>query len=161
MVEFVLRAKADLENVTDLEPNDTPDHPFEYSFKVICSLCFKEQENFIEANQYEKYQAPGHQGTFNLKFKCSECSEHAYARFERTDKKLQVGEKGKWCHLLNIDARGMDFVKFSPVGQWTCLGQNGRRFEDVNLESYEWSEFDDQMNQEVSVSELEFDIIRV
>ena len=37
MVKFLLKASAELSNVTGLEPSDTPEHPYEYTFQIECT----------------------------------------------------------------------------------------------------------------------------
>jgi hypothetical protein len=47
MVKLGLYVKAELDGVTGLIPVDTPENPFYYTFKVVCSSCHEVNDNLI------------------------------------------------------------------------------------------------------------------
>lgn len=94
-------------------------------------------------------------------FRCKGCKHEHLALIERTKEKVQAGNSNKWTNLLEIDARGIDFVEFIPEGRWQCVGEElGTKFEEVDLEDAEWYDYDDKQGDEVSVTEVQFDILR-
>lgn len=158
MVKYILQAKAELENVSEVEPLDTVENPFEYTFKIACGSCHQQHNKLVEINRFEQYEIPGSRGDASFVFKCQDCKKSHSASIERTKEKIVIGEKNNWVTLLNIDARGIEFLDFSPIGQWTCIGQKGSRFNDVDLEDLEWYDFDEDMSQEVSITDVKFQI---
>lgn len=157
MVKFILRGKAELENVTDLEPVDSPEQPFEYQFQIECTRCHTVHSKYVDINVYEKYEMAGSRGEASFVFKCNECKTLHSASVERTKGKIT---SDGWADLLTIDARGIDFLKYRPAGLWTCVGEKGFRFSDVELDDLEWYDFDETTGTEVSATEIQFDIAR-
>jgi hypothetical protein len=42
-------------SVTDLQPNDSPDSPFDYTFKVQCTSCREIHPNWVTVNRFASY----------------------------------------------------------------------------------------------------------
>ncbi|EEQ38832.1 hypothetical protein EJF18_30327 [Clavispora lusitaniae] len=159
MVKFYLKAKAELSNVTDLEPNDSPSSPFEYTFRIECTKCREVHDKPVTINIFEQHDISGSRGEASFVFRCKSCKSEHSAQIERTKEKISAS--GEWAKLLSIDARGIDFVEFIPDGKWKCAAaESSTKFEEVDLEDKEWYDYDDNKGEEVSVTEVEFDIAR-
>ncbi|KAF3993694.1 hypothetical protein FT663_01107 [Candidozyma haemuli var. vulneris] len=161
MVKFYLKIKAELAGVTDLEPVDTSEAHHEYTFKIECTKCREVHDKPVNINRFEKHDISGSRGEASFVFRCKGCKHEHSASIERTKEKVQAGNSNKWTNLLEIDARGIDFVEFIPEGRWQCVGEeSGTKFEEVDLEDAEWYDYDDKQGDEVSVTEVQFDISR-
>lgn len=160
MVKFNLKIKAELAGVTGLEPVDTPEAHHEYTFRIECTKCREVHDKPVNINRFEKHDISGSRGEASFVFRCKGCKHEHLALIERTKETLEAGNSG-WAKLLEIDARGVDFVEFIPEGRWQCKGEElGTKFEEVDLEDKEWYDYDDKQGEEVSITEVEFDIQR-
>lgn len=162
MVKLFLKAKATLENVTDVQPVDTPQSPYEYIFKIECTSCREVHPKPISINRFEQHDISGSRGEASFVFRCKSCKSEHSAQITRTKDKLTSETSGNWVHILEIDARGLDFTEFVPEGRWECVGaETGTKFDDVDLEDTEWHDYDEKAADEVAVVEFEWSIARL
>jgi Eukaryotic protein of unknown function (DUF866) len=64
--------------------------------------------------------------------------------------------------IIELDCRGLEFVEFSPQGEWVAQGdESGTPFVGIDLQEGEWYDFDEKASREVSITELKWDIRRV
>lgn len=161
MVKFFFKAKAELSNVTDLEPVDTPESPFEYTFTIQCTSCRELHDKPVTINTFEQHDISGSRGQASFVFRCRLCKSEHSAGLLRTKEKLTEEKNGKWVKLLEIDSRGMDFVEFIPDGRWQCVGTESKtKFDEVDLEDLEWYDYDDKKGEEVGITEAQFEVAR-
>ena len=162
MVKFFLKTKAELTNVTALEPVDYPGTPFEYTFRIECTKCREVHGKPITINRYEQHEITGSKGEASFVFRCKSCKSEHFAQISRTKESLTSETAGEWVRILEIDARGADFIEFIPEGRWSCKALNSKSsFDDVDLEDGEWYDYDDDRGEEVSVTEFRWEIARV
>ncbi|EMG49842.1 Ess1 UPF0587 protein C2D10.03c [Candida maltosa Xu316] len=162
MVKLFLKIQAELTNVTDLEPNSSPEKPYEFTFKIQCTKCRLIHEKLIQINQYEKHQIGDSRGDASFIFKCKDCKSEHSANVLPTNKKFTMEdyEKRVFVPILEIDARGLDFLEFEPTGDFKCTGiESGTKFDEVDL-SDEWYDVDEKTNDEVSITEIKWSIDR-
>lgn len=161
MVKFYLKVKADLSNVTDLEPLDEPTTPYEYTFKILCTNCREQHGKPVNINRFEEHEITGSRGDASFVFRCKNCKSEHSAQITRTADKLKIEDTGAWAKILEIDARGIEFDEFLAEGRWKCKGaETTSQFDEVDLEDAEWYDYDEKANGEVSVTNVEFDIAR-
>ncbi|EDK44318.1 conserved hypothetical protein [Lodderomyces elongisporus NRRL YB-4239] len=160
MVKFLLKVSAELDNVTALEPYDTPQDPFYYTFRIECTKCRTIHDKEIQITQYEKHEISGSRGEASFVFRCKECKNEHSASIERTKEKLEQGNS-KPVSILEIDARGLDFNEFIPDGRFQAKGlDTGTLFTEVDLEDLEWYDVDEKTNEEVSIVDVKWTISR-
>lgn len=160
MVKFYLKATAELNNVTDLQPVDVPESPFEYTFIIECTRCRHVHDKPVTINRFESHEMSGSKGEASFIFRCRECKSEHSATIARTKSKL-TSENSANVALLEIDARGCDFNEFKPLGRFECRGANTTtKFDEVDLEDGEWYDYDDNAGEEVSVEEVKWEIAR-
>jgi hypothetical protein len=64
--------------------------------------------------------------------------------------------------IIELDCRGLEFVEFSPEGEWAAQGEeSGTPFVGIDLQEGDWYDFDEKASREVSITELKWDIRRV
>jgi hypothetical protein len=63
--------------------------------------------------------------------------------------------------VIELDCRGLEFVEFSPEGEWAAQGEeSGTPFAGIDLQEGDWYDFDEKAGREVSITELKWDIRR-
>ncbi|KAI5948735.1 hypothetical protein KGF57_005346 [Candida theae] len=160
MVKFLLKVFGELTNVTDLEPVDTPQSPYEYTFQIECTKCRTVHDKEVHMNRFEHHEISGSRGEASFVFRCKECKNEHSASILRTGAKLEAGAS-KAVSILEIDARGLDFIKFVPDGKFQAVGEEtGTKFDEVDLEDGEWYDVDEKTNEEVSIVDVKWTISR-
>lgn len=160
---FHLNLKANLQGLTDLAPVDTDDSPFEYTFLIQCTSCREQHDKEITINRLEQHDLPGSRGEANFVFKCKSCGHLANASITRTSKNytFEDSEEGKKVAILDVECRGMELVKFIPQGDFQCKGaESSTKFEEIDLTEGEFYDYDDNKGEEVSITEVEWEIAR-
>ncbi|KAM6498022.1 hypothetical protein JOM56_005970 [Amanita muscaria] len=154
MVHLRLSIKAELENVTNLQPA-APD--FEYFFKVRCTSCNEEHPKWVSMNPIEEYEVSGGKNsTANFVWRCGMCRRESSAKFDKSAPLTPyTSENGQLEPLLVIECRGLEFVDFDPKGVWKCAGTSGTVFPDVDLSEGEWTDYDEKAALPVNVSDIE------
>ncbi|KAJ1987230.1 hypothetical protein H4R33_002954 [Dimargaris cristalligena] len=113
MVKLQLSLKADLVNVTDLQPED--EH-FDYHFKIKCNSCHEVSDNFITINRIETTPMSGSRGEANLVMKCKFCKREGSAGFESSSLKPYTAESsGQFAPIAVLECRGIEPVEFAPM----------------------------------------------
>ncbi|KAF7347909.1 hypothetical protein MVEN_01548800 [Mycena venus] len=150
MVRLLLSIKAELENVTSLEPPAD----FEFFFKVKCNSCHETHPKSVSLNRQETYELSGSKGnTANFVWRCGQCKRESSAKFEDAyGIKPYTAENGQFGPLLVVECRGLEFIDFEPRGIWKCKGMKGTVFSDVDLEDGEWTDYDEKAALPVGVS---------
>lgn len=160
MVKFYLNFIAELNNVTDLQPVDTPEEPFEYKFTIECTRCRTQHDKPITINRFESHELANSKGEVSFVVRCRECKSEHNAVITRTNKKFTSEDKKK-VSFLEIDARGVDFLEFIPDGYFECVGTNSNtKFTEIDLTEGEWYDYDDKEGEEVSIVETRWDVSR-
>ncbi|KAJ7293491.1 hypothetical protein C8J57DRAFT_1269168 [Mycena rebaudengoi] len=153
MVRLLLSIKAELENVTSLEPQED----FDFFFKVKCNSCHETHPKDVSLNRKEERELSGSKGnTANFVWRCGSCKRESSAKFDASYA-LQAykAENAQFAPLLQIECRGLEFVGFDPRGIWKCIGTKGTVFPDVDLEEGEWNDYDEKAALPVGVSDFE------
>ena len=62
--------------------------------------------------------------------------------------------------ILELDCRGLEFIEFSPDGEFLATGvDSGTKFT-VDLSEGEWFDYDDKAGEEVSIKDIKWEIRR-
>lgn len=137
MVNFLLKIKAELENLTNLQPQDGCDDPnFPYLFKVKCGRCgeLSQKETCVTLNETIPLQAG--KGTTNLVQKCKFCGrDGTITMIPGRGQPLtqETSESGKSSPLMLFDCRGYEPVGFIFGPGWKAESIEGTKFEDIDL----------------------------
>ncbi|KIY65140.1 DUF866-domain-containing protein [Cylindrobasidium torrendii FP15055 ss-10] len=154
MVVLQLWIKAELENVTDLQPA-TDD--FEYFFKVKCTSCNEVHPKQVSVNRTEEYELASGKAKANFVWRCGMCKREHSASFNPAEKITPYNaENAQFGPLLKIECRGLEFIDFDPSGIWKVTGVGkGTKFNEVDLNEGEWTDYDEKAALPVGVSEVE------
>lgn len=154
MVRLMLKIKAELENVTDLQPAED----FDYFFRVKCTQCNEVHPKLISINRREEYDVSGGKGgKANFVWKCGLCKREANAKFEQNFQTRPYSSGNEQLEpFLTLDCRNLEFVGFDPKGTWKCVGVESRSvFDEVDLTDGEWADYDEKGVLPVGVSKVE------
>ncbi|CDO54053.1 hypothetical protein DV113_004039 [Geotrichum candidum] len=157
-----LALKTELSGVTDLTFNDTLEDPYLYTFKIACTVCREVHPKEITINLYETNEIPGSKGEANFVFKCGSCGKRSSVNASKPKTSVYTLEdSGKSVRLLDIDSRGIDFVSFIPDGKFKCQGaESNTKFDEVDLEDNEWYDYDEKAGDEVSITNVQWEITK-
>jgi len=159
MVKIGLRIKANLENVTNLHPED---EEFRWYLKVKCGSCNEQADKWMYICQTESVDVKGGRGSANLVVKCKLCSRESNMDII-VDSVAPYNEpdEGKFKTVVKFDCRGMEPCDFSPRNGWVVEGFESRtKFPDVDLTEKEWADYDEKAATTVGIYELEHEFIR-
>lgn len=105
---------------------------------------------------------PDSRGEASFMFRCKFCKRQGTATIKINGRSYTVEDVGKAIRMADIDTRGLDIVEFKPDGKFQCQGtDSGTKFEEVDLEDNEWFDYDEKAGQEVSVTEVQWQFIKV
>jgi len=152
MVRLQLSIKAELENVTDLEPASID---FEFFFQVKCTTCHDIHPNYVSMNRIEEREVSGGKNSrAHFVWRCGTCKRENSAKFEPTVKPYH-NENAQFAPLVVLDCRGLEFTGFNPMGVWKCVGTKGTIFSEVDLKESEWTDYDEKASHPVGVTYIE------
>jgi len=152
MVRLQLSIKAELENVTNLEPASKD---FEFFFQVKCNSCNEVHPKYVTLNRLEEHEVTGGKGsTAHFVWRCGLCKRESSAKFESSSMKPYNSENAQFQPLLVIECRGLEFTDFDPRGIWKCEGINGALFPEVDLTEKEWNDYDEKAALPTGISDF-------
>ncbi|XP_031250287.1 CXXC motif containing zinc binding protein-like [Pistacia vera] len=166
MVNYMLLICADLENLTNLEPEGGCDNPnFSYFFKVKCGRCgeVSQKETCVTLNEVVPLSQG--KGTTNLVQKCKFCGrEGTVTMISGRGKPLtqEDSESGKYCPMMLFDCRGYEPVDYIFGGGWKVESIAGTKYEAVDLSGGDFAEYDEKGECPVMISNLrsKFDVVK-
>ncbi|XVE97639.1 hypothetical protein REPUB_Repub03eG0036100 [Reevesia pubescens] len=164
MVKYMLKIAADLENLTNLQPQDGCDDPsFAYLFKLKCENCGELSQRETCVSLGDTFPLPvgkgKGKGTTNLVQKCKFCMREGTVTMipGRGQPLTQAeSEEGKYAPLMLFESRGYEPVGFIFGGGWKVESLEGTKFEDVDLSGGDFAEYDEKGECPVMISNLRF-----
>ncbi|KAI1927505.1 hypothetical protein LOZ53_006072 [Ophidiomyces ophidiicola] len=157
---FALTVSAILTGVTGLEPTDSEDAPYHYTFKVLCTSCREEHPKMVSFHRWEKHTLSGSRGEANFVWKCGFCNRENSASF--TTAPTAYTESQTQQSIVHIDCRGLELTDFQPDGEWQAKGaESNTKFANIDLQDGEWYDYDEKAGEEVSITGLNWEVKRV
>ncbi|RDL37328.1 putative DUF866-containing protein [Venustampulla echinocandica] len=173
---LTLTLTADLTGVTELRPDDTPEGPFWYTFKVQCTSCREIHPNYVGVSRFEANDMSGSRGEANFVWKCKSCKvpifSHTQDVASTNSSKRESSATIKAApiayqqtspptrqKIIEFDCRGLEFTEFKPEGDWLATGiESGSKFTAIDLTEGEWFDYDEKAGDEVSIKDLKWEI---
>ncbi|XP_050234474.1 uncharacterized protein LOC126682758 [Mercurialis annua] len=158
MVNYMLMITADLDSITNLQPQGgCDDASFTYLFKLKCGRCgeVSQRETCLSLN--ETVPLPSGKGTANLVQKCKFCGrDGTVVMVPGKGKPLMIesSEKGEYTPVMIFDCRGYEPEGFVFTGEWKAESIAGTKFEGIDLSGDEYSEYDEKGECPVMISNL-------
>mmetsp|Transcript_18882 Transcript_18882/g.18194 ORF Transcript_18882/g.18194 Transcript_18882/m.18194 type:complete len:158 (+) Transcript_18882:272-745(+) len=156
MVLFLLKMKADLENILELQPQ------FENLWKFNISSQDSEERLGITVSKADILELNGSKGDANYVMKWHKADSHQ-AYIKLVDVKKVDGTyktSGEWTTLLGLECRGLTPTAWIPGVDFHAksVGRTGTIFESIDLSDKEWAEYDEEGDLSVSIMNLEYKI---
>eukprot|EP01135_Chromosphaera_perkinsii_P001111 Nk52_evm61s158 gene=Nk52_evmTU61s158 len=152
MVRFIMRIKANLENVKNLRPCG---RDFRYYFKLQCMNCGEENPNFVYVCEEETSPLPTGRGQAHLVSKCKLCARDTSVEIiEKSSKPYSAS--GEFRNFVELECRGVEPIDYEPRVGFVCEGEESDLlFEEVDLSEKEWVDYDEKKQCSVGIYEFE------
>ncbi|KAK9273344.1 hypothetical protein L1049_018153 [Liquidambar formosana] len=168
MVNFMLMITAELENLTNLQPQGGCDDPsFSYYVKLKCGSCgeLSPKETCLSLNETVPLPSGKGRGTTHLVQKCKFCGREGTVTMipgKGHPLTQETSESGKHAPLMLFECRGFDLVNFSFGSGWKVESIEGTKYEDIDLSGGEFAEYDEKGACPVMISNLRatFDVVK-
>ncbi|KAL0017571.1 hypothetical protein SO802_004640 [Lithocarpus litseifolius] len=166
MVNYLLKITAELENLTNLQPQGGCDDPnFSYLFKVKCGRCGEVSQKETCVTLSETVALPAGKATTNLMQKCKFCGrDGTITMIPGQGKPLtdEASQSGKYAPLMQFDCRGYEPLEYVFSSGWKAESIEGTKFDDIDLSAGEFSEYDEKGECPVMISNLRstFDVVK-
>ncbi|XP_058073996.1 uncharacterized protein LOC131222810 [Magnolia sinica] len=166
MVNFLLQFTAELENLTNLQPQGGADNPdFPYFFKLKCGNCGELTQKETCVTLSKTVPLPNGRGTTHLVQKCKFCGREATVLMIPGRGRPLTGELAeceKLVPLMQFDCRGMEPVEFRFGKGWEAQSELQTKFTEIDLSDGDFVEYDEKGKCAVSISNLKscFDVVK-
>ncbi|KXL46457.1 hypothetical protein M433DRAFT_65643 [Acidomyces richmondensis BFW] len=158
---LALAITAELNGVTDLQPEDSEQTPFYYTFKIQCTSCRETHPNWVSISRFEKNEQSGSRGEANFVWRCKNCKREHSANIVEAPIAYSQHSPPQPRNIITLDCRGLEFVEFKPDGAWKATGiESGTKFADIDLTEGEWFDYDEKAGEEVSIKDIKWEIRR-
>ncbi|EFW18313.1 hypothetical protein CPSG_04999 [Coccidioides posadasii str. Silveira] len=177
---YALTVSAVLAGVTDLQPTDTEDSPYHYSFRVQCTSCREVHPKLVSFNRWEKHSLSGSRamrissGNADSAIMAKDITLQRENSASFTNNPSAYTESQAQQQIIQFDCRGLEFTEFIPdiliwqtvsaafQGEWQAKGaESNYPFTGIDLQEGEWYDYDEKAGEEVSVTGLKWEIKRV
>ncbi|KAI3830515.1 hypothetical protein MKW98_030678 [Papaver atlanticum] len=166
MVNLVLMITAELDNLTDLQPQGgCDDANFPFYIKIKCGNCGEVSPKETCLVLADTVSIPKSRGTTNLVQKCKFCGREGNITMipgKGRPLTLEAGETEEYVPLMLFDCRGIEPVEFAFGDGWKVQSTDGTKYEGIDLSSGEFSEYCEKGQVPVMISNLKskFEILK-
>lgn len=173
MVLFVVYMKAEFENVGSIALRKdrnlcisvrNPLSDFETREKVVFnpSEPVEQEEGARQSPHHFSIKWEGNKKACILEYLDAGAAKTALKKKKSKDvpRDLTEDDSGSWVPILAMECRGLEPYAFHPMGEeFVVSSQGGKPFtEDVDLSEGDWADYDEENDEAVSLSEIEFKI---
>lgn len=157
-MKLCLQWRLQLENIEEVVPDG---EDFRWFVKVKCSNC-GELSKWVYVTEEESIPLKGGRGSTNLLIKCKICGrENSLDILKNSIQPYTCGDSGSFKTVVVFECRGLEVTDFDPRNGFLVFGENKRTtYSDISLSDKEWYEYDENKQQPVSITDLEFKITR-
>ncbi|PON86187.1 hypothetical protein TorRG33x02_180610 [Trema orientale] len=159
MVNYALKITADLDNLTDLQPQGGCDDPeFSYLFKLKCGRCGEVSQKETCVSLHETVPLPVGKGTTHLIQKCKFCGRDGTVTMVPGHGRpltQEASQSRKFSTLMLFDCRGYEPVGFVFIGGWKAVSLEGTRFDHIDLSGGEFAEYCEKGEVPVMISNVQ------
>mmetsp|Transcript_25176 Transcript_25176/g.25383 ORF Transcript_25176/g.25383 Transcript_25176/m.25383 type:complete len:158 (-) Transcript_25176:171-644(-) len=153
---FLLKIKADLENIQRLIPIEGNHWKFDVS-----SLEGETREG-VTFSRSEEMQVEGSRGIVNFIMKFKGAKDQCTIKIvdvKKCDGLYQLTDSGNFVTILGLECRGFEPSAWIPSVDFTAETNHGKLLE-IDLSDKDWTDFDDEHDEPLSVMNLEYVIER-
>ncbi|KAI5647976.1 hypothetical protein M9H77_33981 [Catharanthus roseus] len=158
MVNYILMITAELENLTNLQPQGGCDNPnVTYYLKLKCGNCGEPTPKEAWLSLNETVPLPGSRGTGHLVQKCKFCArEGNITMITGKGRPLTQAdsESERYAPVMQFDCRGFEPTDFVFGSNWQAESIEGTKFDGIDLSSGDFAEYDEKGEVPVMISNL-------
>ena len=173
MVLFILYMKAEFENIGSVVLRKdsnlsisvrNPLSDFETREKVVFnpSETVEQEEGARQSPHHLSIKWEGNKKACILESLDANAAKAALKKKKSKDvpRDLTEDDSGNWAPILAMECRGLEPYAFHPMGdEFVVTSSGGKAFtEDVDLSEGDWADYDEENDEAVSLSEIEFKI---
>lgn len=150
---FHLLMKADLEGIAKLEP--VPGNNWKFNIRSSGG----HERNGITVSSADEMEIEGSRGTANFIVRFDKGSDPSYIKLVEPKIKGFDGsysKSGEWVTILAMECRGLEPVDWVPSVDFDAISNSGKRFEGIDLSDKDFSDYDDEADEAVSILNLEW-----
>ncbi|XP_019175868.1 PREDICTED: UPF0587 protein C1orf123 homolog [Ipomoea nil] len=155
MVQYLLMITAELENLTNLQPqggSDDVNFPFMFKLKCGCGEV-TEKETCVSLN--ETVPLPTGRGNAHLVQKCKFCGRSGNLTMitgQGRPLTQEASQAGSFMPVMAFDCRGFEPLEFHFGGTWQAESIEGTKFEGIDLSEGEYADYDEKGECPVMIS---------
>lgn len=156
----LVKLQANLENCTDLKPLDHEEYPHDYGLKIVCFKCRFEHPKEIIINRFDRIgvQLKSQlKRTANFFTYCKDCHNEIFIIIT-PGKEVTPEDEGKFVPIIEVHSHGCTIKEFIVEDQFQCKSSAGNIIEGVDLRVSDWSEFDEEGNVPVTITNAKFEL---
>ncbi|KAI8917596.1 hypothetical protein DFJ77DRAFT_509069 [Powellomyces hirtus] len=156
MQKFQISIRAELENVTAVQPEDVDEYDWKLRFK--CVNCQEEHNGWVVVNASEEVEQSNGRGVANLVMRCKGCKNEGTANIiAETLKAYGIENNGQYAPLVQLECRGLEPIAWGPADGWKAKGaESDTPFAEIPLgEGEEWAEYDEKASLPVGITDVE------
>lgn len=170
MVLLLIRIKCELENLTNLQPEE---NDFTYYFKLECASCREVSSRESSVTSGETVSSGGGRqksagkdklSDVNLMQKCDFCGRTGTISIVEGHGKpytAEDSEKSAFVPLVLLDCRGMEPKEYLPKDGWCAQGaESGTKFTSIDLSDGDYSEYDEKAGASVGVYGISSEVVK-
>ncbi|KAK9838391.1 hypothetical protein WJX84_009249 [Apatococcus fuscideae] len=153
MVLNVVEFCANLENIQSIS---LPEH-HTFCIDVKDSTGDDVREN-VRVNDSEEQDIPNSRGTAHFALKWAKDSRKVsylhVVPIKGVTRPVTGEDDSKPVPIVAFDCRGLDVIKWHPEDGFEVVTASGKTFEDVDLSSGEWVEYDEDLSESVGIYDI-------
>ncbi|KAK1311858.1 hypothetical protein QJS10_CPA07g00923 [Acorus calamus] len=157
MVFFMLYVSAELDKLTDIQPEGGCDDPnFVYLFKLRCENCGELTQKETCVVLGETVPLTNGRGTANLVQKCKFCGREGTIQMipgQGRPLTLETSQSGGSAPVMLFECRGFEPVDYVFGDGWKAESTEGTKF-NMDLSDGEFSEYDEKGEFPVEITNL-------
>eukprot|EP01039_Chlorochromonas_danica_P002548 gene2548-2789_t len=159
MPQFVLKVKADLDNIRALIPVEGNLWKFD-----IQTPGGGDERKGVTVSTEESFPLEGSRGEANFLIKWPHASDQAYIKIltqsRAVAKEYSVDDGGSFVTILALECRGLEVTAWHPSFDFDVESIGGTVFKhnQVDLSDRDWTEYDEENDLSVSVLNLDYRI---
>ncbi|GAV05570.1 hypothetical protein RvY_15676 [Ramazzottius varieornatus] len=162
-MKFDLQIKGDLENVQEFVPS--PLETFEWHMKFKCAGCGEEKDTYRVISLNDTSGTKLGRGEAHLVETCQFCRHANNASIVGFEKAVGIpyteSDDGTFKTVCTFDCRGLEPTGFRFGGGYRIASSKSKTvFNDVTFEDNEWTDYDEEGKESISVLNLEYRFVR-
>ena len=162
MPTYLLQVKAELEGVESLTPKAGN------QWKLDVQNDSSEVREAITVSSLDEHELEGSRGTANFVMRFNKGDQQSYLKLEKLVPKkhgdgiVTAAKSGTWVTVAVLEARGLEPTKFHRSVDFDVKSSGDKDcvFDDANFADGDWADYDADADISVTVSNIEYRVVK-